>query len=75
MAEDKDRIRNDVDDDFINVTDAVGTTVGVIAGAAGGSLLGPLGTVAGAISGSVIGDAAATIVDDLANEVDLEREE
>lgn len=73
MAEDKDPIQNEADE--MNVTEVVGTIGGVIAGAAGGSLLGPLGTVAGAISGSMLGDAAGAAVEDLADGDDLDRKE
>jgi len=73
MFEDKDPIRND--DDDISVPDVVGTTAGVIAGAAGVSLLGPLGTVAGAITGSVIGNTAGAAVEYLADGVDPDRKE
>jgi outer membrane lipoprotein SlyB len=72
MAEDEDRIRNDVDDvDDNNAAEAVGTTGGAIAGAAAGSFFGPLGTVAGGVLGNTTGDA----VDDTADAVDLDREE
>ncbi|WCN36766.1 glycine zipper 2TM domain-containing protein [Aneurinibacillus uraniidurans] len=76
MAENNDRNQNEANMNGNDISEAVGTVGGGVAGAAVGSLFGPLGTVAGAIAGGALGNQAGegveSTTDNAKNEQDAD---
>jgi outer membrane lipoprotein SlyB len=73
MAENNKRNRNKTNTDSVDAGEAVGTVSGGVAGAAAGSLLGPVGTVVGGIAGAALGNKMGEGAEDTDNDAKNER--
>jgi outer membrane lipoprotein SlyB len=65
--------RNKANTDGVDTGEAVGTVGGGVAGAAAGSLLGPVGTIVGGIAGAALGNKMGEGADGADNDAKKER--